>query len=152
MQRKATFVGLLCLLAACGSERPGDEHIADLWPRPPDVPESAVLHAGLDGGHWSDCRFDGDRLDCEIYHVRGGLDYSRSYKLCTSENPGTLAGGVNGIQMDGYPTGRESVVLVPLEPPQLIGDDSGLQEKTNREFKELLPLECPIQLTLKERP
>ncbi|MCA8900251.1 MAG: hypothetical protein KDA53_03290 [Hyphomonas sp.] len=137
------------LIAACGAEMTPDEHrayIERLWPRPADVPESAILHAGEDGGHWSDCRFTGERLDCDIYHVRGGLYYRRAFKLCVAGNPGSLAGGVNGIGETGYPTGWENVVLVPLEAAQYPDDRAHLQDEADREFEEAGPPECPVEL------
>ncbi|MDP3457999.1 MAG: hypothetical protein Q8S09_01875, partial [Hyphomonas sp.] len=98
----------LVAFAACDRATEADQQaaIAGMWPRPFDVPPTAVLHAGEDGGHWSDCRFVASELSCDIYHVRGGLDFRQSYRVCIDDEPGSLAGGVMGGEERGFAVGR----------------------------------------------
>lgn len=144
----AAFLATLVFVSACErmTEAENEAAIARMWPRPADVPESAILHAGEDGGHWADCRFENNDLWCDIYNVRGGLDYRQAFKVCVNAQPGTLANGVMGTEDRAYPVGRQKLFLVPSSPSQLAGDQPELQEKVDQEFADLQPSECAVQL------
>jgi hypothetical protein len=145
MKLSPLTLGLLLPLSACGELT--DEQIAKRWPRPADVPESAILTAGEDGGLWADCRFVSDELDCDIYKIRGGLDFRQAYKVCVNVDPGGLAGGVRQrLTKDGFTTGWSNVVLVPTGAQQLANARPDLQQQVDGAFEEAQPLNCSIRL------